>query len=252
MSFEIRLKYSPCLTDNIILQLDAIVISVDYAKAPRHPYPHALLQLYQVLRWTLPPAARQQGIVADPSKVALLGKSAGGNLVASLSLLLAFMTGPIAKLRQDLPAEFQQVLQVMLYPSLDTGLSYKTRFERASDEVQARSLPVSISQLMEDCYLPPHIDRDCLFVRPTLADDELLASLRLPPSLILTAGMDCRNAVADLYAEKLGRAGVKVTLQEYPQAIHGFSHYTKGANFRPDDVGDCWKRVCEGLREAYG
>jgi hypothetical protein len=54
------LKYSPCLTDNIILQLDAIVISVDYAKAPRHPYPHALLQLYQVLRWTLSPAARQQ------------------------------------------------------------------------------------------------------------------------------------------------------------------------------------------------
>jgi acetyl esterase len=85
-----------------------------------------------------------------------------------------------------------------------------------------------------------------------LADDELLASLRLPPSLILTAGMDCLKAEADLYTEKLERADVKVTLQEYPRAIHGFSYYTKGADFRPIDVGDCWERVCERLRGAYG
>lgn len=231
--------------------MDAIVISVDYAKAPIYPYPHALLQLYRVLQWATSVAATSQGIMVDASRVALVGNSAGGNLVATLSMLLAFTTGPNATFREGLPDNFHQVAQVMLYPSIDTGLPYKTRFERTSPEIQAQSLPVSIAQLMEDAYLPLYIDRSCIFVRPMLLKDELLRSLTLPPALIITAGMDCLATEAELYAAKLAKGGVRVALQDYPLAKHGFSHYKKGPDFRPADVEHCWKRVSDQLQAAF-
>lgn len=237
--------------DRIVIQLGAIVISVDYAKAPRYPYPHALLQLYQVLKWATSAAAVIQGVKVDSSKVAFLGNSAGGNLVASLSSLLAFTTGPNAAFRKDLPDDFQQVLQVMLYPSIDTGLPYATRFRRATPAIQAQSLPISIAQLMEDAYLPSSVDRNCLFVRPMLLEDDLLPSLMLPPALIITAGLDCLETEATLYAAKLKQGGVQVTSHSYPFAKHGFSHYQKGPDFRKADVEDCWKRVADRLRQAF-
>ena len=234
-----------------VIQSGAIVISVDYAKAPRYPYPHALLQLYQVLKWATSAAAISQGIKVDSSKVAFLGNSAGGNLVASLSFLVAFTDGPNAAFRKDLPDDFQQVLQVLLYPSIDTGLPYATRFRRATPAVQAQSLPIPIAQLMEDAYLPISVDRNCVFVRPMLVEDGLLQSLTLPPALIMTAGLDCLEAEATLYAAHLEKGGVKVTLQAYPLAKHGFSHYQKGPDFRKADVEDCWKRVTDRLGQAF-
>jgi len=232
-------------------ELGLVVISVDYAKAPRYPFPHALLQLLHVLEWATSGSNGSLKVQPDASKVAFMGNSAGGNLVAALTLLVAFTEGPLATYRHRLPATFRQVAQVMLYPSLDTGVPYGERFERASKAVQEQSLPVGVAQLMEDAYLPPHISRDHLLIRPTLAAGDILSELRLPPALILTAGMDCLKEEADTYTRQLGQVGVTVHAHDYPQAKHGFSHYKKGKDYRKEDVEDCWKRIAGMLREAF-
>lgn len=180
-----------------------------------------------------------------------MGNSAGGNLAATLSLLVGFDTGPNAVFRQALPRDFSLRLQVLLYPSIDTGLPYRQRFQRASAEVQAESLPVWAAELMEDSYLPPHRDREDIFVRPVLAEADFLRQLHLPPALVLTAGMDCLEAEAEAYVDKLRTADVQVSVHRYPSAKHGFSHYTKGEGFRPDDVQDCWQRIGAALEKAY-
>lgn len=233
--------------------MGTVVISVDYAKSPRHPYPHALLQLYEVIKWALSsPAAEILGVTLDPSRVAIMGNSAGGNLTTSLSLLLSFTSGPCTSFRKGLPSDFRQVLQVLLYPGVDLFRTYSERLESADNLTQAASLPSWAGTMMEASYLPPPIDKTQPFVSPSAAEISLLRSLYLPAALVFTAGRDCLKLEGKRYAERLLESGVDVTTVEYPEAIHGFSHYKEGSkDFRKDDVEDCWARITSALQERF-
>lgn len=246
------------VSNAILLQTGAIVISVDYAKSPRYEYPHALLQSYEVLKWSLSPAAENEGLFIDPSRVAVLGNSAGGNLSAALSLLVSFTDGPCAKFREGLnEPDFCQVLQVLLYPSVRLNVPYSARLEQAEgkddeESVRARSLPVWAATMMEASYLPPYIDKAQMFVAPVVTEVALLKQLSLPRALIITAGLDCLKYEAWEYAEKLEEAGVKSTMRNYPMAIHGFTHYKEGnKGYRKEDVEDSWGQVCAALKDVF-
>jgi hypothetical protein len=54
-----------------------------------------------------------------------------------------------------------------------------------------KRLPVWAAEMMEASYLPPYIDKQQVFVAPLTAEVELLKQLRLPPVLVINAGMDC-------------------------------------------------------------
>lgn len=236
-------------------QLHAIVLSVDYAKSPRYPYPHALLQLYQVLRWCLSPSAvKELGMSVDPSRVAIMGNSAGGNLTTALSLLTAFVEGKCAKFRKDLPKEYCQVAQVLLYPSVACDQLYRARFANATLEAQAESLPIWVAEFMEASYLPPIIDKNQIFVAPLSATPQLLEQMRqnIAPVSCYVAGLDCLKDEATQYCRRLEAGGVKVELKEYAEAIHGFSHYPENSKkFGKDDVEDCWNSVARVLEQAF-
>src|SRR5690242_5656473 len=98
-----------------------------------------------------------------------MGNSAGGNLAAALSLLVSFTSGPCAPYKAGLGQKFQQVSQVLLYPSLELNHWYRSRFERSSPDVQATSLPILVASMMEASYLPPYIDKENIFVAPMVA-----------------------------------------------------------------------------------
>ncbi|KAF4626770.1 hypothetical protein G7Y89_g11386 [Cudoniella acicularis] len=233
-------------------EIGAIVVSVDYAKSPRHEYPHALLQIYIVLKWALSIEAELQGLWIDPAQVAIMGNSAGGNLTAALTLLLSFTSGPCAKFRTALGPRFRQVLQVLLYPSTELHHPYSTRFERSSPEVKEKSLPVWVAGMMEACYLPPCVDKNQIFIAPLLAEVPLLKELEIPPAIILTAGLDCLKEEAVSYSRKLKEAGHAALLTEYPLAIHGFTHYQPGnKEYREDDVIGSWNEIIEALKAAF-
>ncbi|CAH0039574.1 unnamed protein product [Clonostachys solani] len=223
-----------------------VVISVDYAKAPRYPYPHALLQLYEVLRWALSEQANAAlGVEIDASRISAMGNSAGGNLTAALTLLLSIKTEPFLKFRRGLPYNVKQVSQILLYPSVACHQSYIDRFNGSDVETQASSLPVWAATLMEASYLPPYIDKNQIFIAPVLVSEEELRVLQLPATLCITAGRDCLKLEANEYCTKLKRAGVDITEHEFKKSIHGFSHY-KGT--RNKDIAECWEMVLEFLR----
>ncbi|KIX10716.1 uncharacterized protein Z518_01800 [Rhinocladiella mackenziei CBS 650.93] len=230
----------------------AVVISVDYAKSPRFEYPHALLQIWAVLKWALSKDATSEGLFVDPSRVAVLGNSAGGNLTAALSLLVSFTSGPCAQFRDGLRARFRQVLQVLIYPSVQLQSPYSERWLQGDTEVREKSLPIWAAEMMEASYLPPYIDKHQIFVAPLTAEVELLKQLRLPPALVINAGMDCLKYESRAYAEKLQQAGVNVSVREYPQAIHGFTHYKEGdKDYRKEDVEGSWREICNALKAAF-
>ena len=62
---------------------NAIVVAVDYRLGPEHPFPAALDDAYSALNWV---AQQGQEFNGDSSRIALVGDSAGGNLVAAVAL----------------------------------------------------------------------------------------------------------------------------------------------------------------------
>ncbi|MHC5720425.1 MAG: alpha/beta hydrolase, partial [Nostoc sp.] len=61
----------------IAKQANAIVVSVDYRRAPEAKFPAAWDDALAAYKWTLANAGSIQG---DPKRVALSGESSGGNL----------------------------------------------------------------------------------------------------------------------------------------------------------------------------
>ncbi|KAJ2784989.1 hypothetical protein H4R18_000803 [Coemansia javaensis] len=65
----------------------AVVVSVDYAKAPEYPYPYAIDQCYAVYREIVQSGGRCIGLEPDaarPLRIVLAGDSAGGNITAGV------------------------------------------------------------------------------------------------------------------------------------------------------------------------
>ena len=80
------------------------MLSVEYRRAPEHPYPTPLEDAYAALRW-LNEHASELGV--DPERVGVMGDSAGGGMAAALTILARERGGPkIAR-------------QILLMPMLD-------------------------------------------------------------------------------------------------------------------------------------
>jgi acetyl esterase/lipase len=79
-------------------------MSVEYRRAPEHPFPTPLEDAYAALRW-LHEHAGELGV--DPDRIAVMGDSAGGGMAAALTILTRERGGPkIAR-------------QILLMPMLD-------------------------------------------------------------------------------------------------------------------------------------
>lgn len=84
--------------------LGAVVVSVEYRLAPKHPYPAAIDDCYAVWTWFLE-HADEFGV--DPNRIAISGQSAGGGLSAALCQRVLDEGG------------VQPACQCLFYPMLD-------------------------------------------------------------------------------------------------------------------------------------
>jgi acetyl esterase/lipase/predicted dehydrogenase len=174
------------------------VAAVRYRLAPEHRFPVPLEDCAAALRW-LVRHGRQLGV--DPARIAVGGTSAGANLAAALALVSREAGSP------DL------ALQVLVYPPLLYGSD--------TESVRSEGLPSFDRRDLRWCwshYLARAADGENPLASPLLATE--LSGL--PPALVVTAEHDPVRDEAELYADRLQRAGVDVEAVRVDGAAHGF------------------------------
>ncbi len=204
----------------------AIVVSVDYRKAPEHPFPAAPEDSYAAFQYVVDHAAELKG---DPKHVAIAGESAGGNLATVVSLMAKERHG-------HLP-----VHQVLIYPVVNDA--FDTPSYRSS--ATAKPLDAAMMHWFFQQYLKTPADGANLFVSPIRAGEERLRGL--PPATVITAQIDPLHDEGVAYAAKLKRAGVPVRAKDFTGVTHEFF----GMGLFVDKAKEAEMFVAQGLSEAF-
>ncbi|MBJ18568.1 MAG: alpha/beta hydrolase [bacterium] len=188
-------------TVDFAARTEAIVVSVDYRLAPEYPFPTPLDDCHTALSWI---AANGAALGGDPTRIAIGGGSAGGNLSAALAQRARDEGGP------------EIAFQYLLVPATDLS---GTREWQSYDEVgEGYVLTVSGMEQMVAAYVPERRERMNPYVSPLLEGD----LSRLPPALVVTALFDPLRDQGEAYAHRLEDAGISVQLHREGGALHGF------------------------------
>ncbi len=177
----------------------AVIIAVDYRRAPESRYPAAAEDCYAVTLWAGEHAAELGG---DPARLAVLGDSAGGNLAAAVALMARDRGAPrLAK-------------QVMVYPMLDWNGDSKSHQEIGDDYYLKHE---------EVMYFWGQYLADPAQGRQPYASPSFAADLRgLPITLVATAEFDPLRDEGEAYADALSAAGVRTVKHRYDGMFHSF------------------------------
>jgi acetyl esterase len=188
-----------------------VVVGLSYSLAPEHPFPAGLEDCEDVLRWM----AESKPAGLDPTRIAVGGESAGGNLTVALGLSIRDSKGPaIAHLS-------------IYYPFTDTTLR-----STDWDTTDMPGVGRAEGEFMVKVYAPKDADNPLVSV--------LHADLEgLPPSTVITCGHDPLRSDGVWLAEALKKARVPTLHTHYDDMPHGFlmfSRLTKRADESMDEM----------------
>ena len=184
--------------------VESIVVSVDYRLAPENKFPAAPDDCLAATRWVAMHAAELNG---DPSRIAVAGDSAGGNLATVTALRIRDEGGP------------RLCGQALIYP---VTAFHTPPTPSCLENADGYGLTRADMIWFWSHYLGDKSDSTNPYAAPLLAPD-----LRgLPPTLVITAEYDPLRDEGERYAERLRAAGVPVALSRYT-AVHGFLHFRR-------------------------
>jgi len=184
----------------LALLLDAVVVSVDYRRAPEHRFPSAHDDVCAALQWLREHADELGG---DGRRIALVGESAGGNMAAAATL-------DLIRSGRSLP-----LAQVLIYPVTSMSQDWPSFREHAD----ARPLNTAMLNWFAGHLLADPADADD---RLDLMSAPTTDLARMPPTLVITAERDPLHDQGVAFAERLKELGVAAALREYHGVPHEF------------------------------
>ncbi len=175
------------------------VVSVDYRMGPEHRFPAAVDDCLAATYWV----HRQADVLGlDPTRIAVGGDSAGGNLAAVVAIA--------ARDAGDLPLQFQ----LLIYPATDMRRSAPSHASNG----QGYLLTSDTMAYFHDHYIVDPTDDLDWRASPLLHED----LSNLPPALVLVAGYDPLRDEGLMYAQRLSESGNRAALISFERQIHGF------------------------------
>lgn len=179
----------------IARKVDAVVAAPDYRLAPEQPFPAALDDCVNTVKWAI---ANADPLGIDPNRIALAGASAGGGLAATC-----------AQRCQDEGIEIRSV--AMLYPMLDD------RTELLATEAAA-AWSGSSNSFAWSAYLNRQSDTDQPL--PYAAASRRPDLRGTPPTWIAVGDIDILCTEAREFARRLHEAEVPCDLAVVPGMYH--------------------------------
>jgi acetyl esterase len=213
-----------------------VVVSVSYRLAPEHPFPAAVHDCYDVLRWIHDPL-RSGSVLphnVDRSRIVLAGDSAGGNLACVLSSLVR--DGLDSNLKPN-AIHIRIAHLVLFYPVLflsSSDRSNTTRYNqirKPKEFINPKMGRWFLSSYLPDLdsssdpsqrlvYLSQTERRLNPFAVTTVGGGS--GAENLPPTTIVSAELDMLHYENRIAAEMLQKAGVPCVLRHYTNVVHGF------------------------------
>lgn len=200
----------------------AVVLAVEYRLAPENAFPAPLDDCIAALTW-FTEFANELGV--DPTRIAIGGDSAGGNLSAGVCLWIRDFGGP------------KLAAQILLYPAIVPQWENLSYYENAHGKWLSRA----DCRWFWDQYLGT-TPANNPYAAPGAAK---LANL--PPALIVTAGHDPLRDDGEIYGHQLAEAGNDVVIRRYDGMIHGFL----GVPGELEDARDAIAAISTTLHSAW-
>ncbi|WP_144152209.1 alpha/beta hydrolase [Paraburkholderia sp. BCC1885] len=183
---------------SIAAKSNAIVVSAHYRQAPEHKLPAAHEDAYAAWRWIVENGA---GLGGDPTRIAVMGESAGANLAINVSIH-ARDSG------QPMPLH-----QALIYPVASNNIvSISYEENRNAKPLNKKMMLWFVQNVIND-----ESDLSNPLINVVSADLS-----NLPPTALVTAGIDPLRSDGEKLAEKLRDAGVGVEHRNYRGATHEF------------------------------
>jgi acetyl esterase len=192
--------------------LDMPVVSVEYRLAPENPWPAGPDDAEAAARWI---AENGAAFGREFTSLVLCGDSAGATLTIITALAL-----------REKPASLPVIMQWPIYPKADSTRDYP------SDIAFASGFGLDATDI---AYFGKAYASDAQHWRgsPLLADQA-----GLPPTFVVSAGLDPLRDNGRAYAAKCIEAGVDVTYREVAGTIHGFACYRKAIPSAQSDFAE--------------
>ena len=215
------------LARRIAAGLGAVVVSVEFRRAPEHPFPAAVDDAVAATRWARAHAGELGG---DPDAVVVAGDSGGGNLAAVACQQLRDRGEP------------QPAAQLLLYPSVGAGA------DAPSVAAFGQSPFLTLSDM--GWYTRQYVPRGTDLRDPRISPLEGAAD-GLAPALVVTAGVDALHDSGLAYAAAIRTADGRVEVLDLPDMPHGFAHLVALAPAADDALAEVLQRAgallaCEG------
>lgn len=186
----------------LAIDINAVIVSVDYRLAPEHPFPAAMEDGYDTLLWLSKYAGNIGG---DKNNILIGGSSAGATIAASVTHLA----------RDKKQVEIQH--QYLFYPPMDHRLKTQSMQDLANAPMQTKKA----AEWMWKHYLPQLIIQPPKYAVPLLEEN----FKDLPNATIIVCELDPLKDEGKKYAIKLQQAGIVVDLLEIQGAVHAFDFF---------------------------
>lgn len=237
-------------------QADTILCSVDYRRAPEHPFPTAVEDGADAIMYIFD-NAKSLGI--DKDKIGVSGFSAGGNMAFTTTLrlqdaLLRRRGAEPPTVSSDAPVVLEhehRIVKVIIgwYPSTDFT---RPRDERRKTNIRPdKELPRFFTKLFDLSYLhpPKEVKLDSPYLSPGVASDDLLSFL--PEEILMyCCEWDELRAEGERFRDRIRGLGKTVHFKLIEGVPHGWD---KAPNpFHEDEKAkELYQEACGHIKRVF-
>ncbi|KAF3942445.1 hypothetical protein ABW19_dt0208476 [Dactylella cylindrospora] len=261
---------------DVMEQLGAVVVSVEYRLAPEHVFPTAVQDSADAILYLVDNA---EELCLDKHRIVVSGFSSGGGLAFTAPILLEQLRRqqtseeglateeaegvrdgevldefgvPVTRLPRDyIMPDFTIKCIVAWYPSVDFT---KTRQERsASNPHQEVSMPSGMTNMFDTGYIynSPLNSYESAhpLLSPGTAPAELLDAALPDHIVIYTCQYDALQREGQLFAERLrDEIGKSVKFRMVEKVIHAWDKMPNPI-WPPERIEEVYKDACDGIRD---